>query len=84
MNRKEVFAVICDIIDDPHGTTHAKAIRIFDAFGKLSPEAGSGNIRPKVINYNSHLVRKVGRQKVQATPEQRATAREILRKMGMI
>jgi hypothetical protein len=58
--------------------------RIFEVMGKLSPDPDSGNIRKVVPNYNSHLVKKVGRTPIRSTPEQRAKAREILRQMGLI
>jgi len=84
MTKGDVIAGMCVIIDDPDLTTAHKVAHIFTLMGKLSPDPGSGNLKREVPNYNKHLVKKVGRPKVVATPEQRAKAREILRQMGML
>ena len=84
MNKRDVTAAMSVIIDDPDLTTSHKVAHIFTLMGKLTPEPGSGNVRPKAVNYNSHLVRKVGRPKVVATPEQKIIARRILRELGML
>jgi hypothetical protein len=49
--------------------------------GKLSPEPVE---KPQLPAYDPKKVRKVGRVRVQSTPEQRAAARAILRQLGLI
>ena len=84
MRKVDVVAGMRVIIDDPDLTTTHKIDNIFRLIGKLSPEPGSGNLKREVPNYNKHLVKKVGRRRIETTPEQRAIARRILREMGMI
>jgi hypothetical protein len=61
-----------------------KVEKIFELFGKLTPEPNSGNIRDEIPNYNKHLIKKVGRQKINFTVEQQNATRAMLRKMGLI
>jgi hypothetical protein len=72
--RKELYALVGDM---------RKVDQIFALFGKLSPEPNSGNLRSAIPNYNKHLVKKV-RPKLVVSPEHKAKAKEILRRMGMI
>jgi hypothetical protein len=55
--------------------------QIFETIGKLSPEPVE---KPQLPAYDPKKVRKVGRVRVKATPEQRAAARAILRQLGLI
>lgn len=55
--------------------------KIFYLFGKLAPEPTA---KPQVPAYDLNLVRRVGRQKLNFTSEQKLAAREILRKLGLI
>jgi len=78
MRRKELEDELLLLVGDMR-----KVERIFTLFSKLSPEPNSGNIKNVVVNYNKHLIKKAPK-KVVGTIEQRAKAKEILRRMGMI